>query len=150
MQGDLTLIGKYLVYFVQSNGLPSFLLSAGGFLYCLVRFPEKSWPFLIPIVTYYLFFLRATGADHLRYALPVYLILTWQAGKLAADLIDQKRIPGFLSTAAIVLILAPSLMYGFSLDLLLSRDSRYAAEEWIEKNLPAHAGIVALRPDYSL
>jgi hypothetical protein len=102
------------------------------------------------MVSYYFIFLRATGADHLRYALPVYLIVIWHAGKLASDLMDYRRIPRFISAAAVLLILTHSGLYGLSLDLLLVRDSRYAAEEWMEKNIPEHAGIVALRPDYSL
>ena len=150
VQGDLTLIGRYLFYFSQAGGLPAFLLLVVGFLYCLARFPQKSWPLVIPIVTYYLFFLRATGTSHLRYGLPVYLILTWQAGKLASDLMVSKKIPRLLSTAAVLLILVYSGLYGLSLDLLLLRDSRYAAERWMEQNIPGGAVIAALRPEYSL
>ena len=53
LQGDLTLMGRYLLYLLQANGLPAFLLLLVGFFYCLVKVPEKFWPFIIPIVTYY-------------------------------------------------------------------------------------------------
>jgi len=149
VHGDLRLITKYLIYFIQANGLPSFLLLIGGFFYCLLRFP-KSWILVIPIVTYYIFFLRIYVADHLRYMLPAYLILTWQAGKFAADLLECRKIPKLISTTAISLILAHSLVYGFSLDLLLIRDSRYSAEKWMKENIPSGTVVAAVGPDYGL
>jgi len=66
----------------------------------------------------------------------VYLLFTWQAGKFVADLLASKRMPRFLAMAAIGLVLTRSLVYGFSLDVLLIRDSRYTAEAWMAQNLP--------------
>lgn len=149
-QGDLTLIGRYLLYIVEANGLPSFLLLVGGFLYCLFKFPGKSWMFLVLIGIYYIFFLRIRGGPHLRYVLPLYLLLTWQAGKFASDLMDLKKIGRALSIILVSLVLVHSLVYGFSVDLLLARDPRYTAEEWMERNIPREATILAVDPDYSL
>ena len=150
VQRDLMLFPTYLFYLIDANGFPVFLLLAAGFFYCLVKFPERSWPFIIPIVTYYFFYLRATPWNNLRNVLPVYLLLTWQAGKFAADLLDYRKIPKFVTATAMFLLLAHSFLYGFSVDLLFLRDSRYAAEQWMEKNIPKHAVIAALKPEYSL
>jgi hypothetical protein len=95
------------------------------------------------MLTYYIFFLRIYSADHLRYILPVYLLLTWHAGKFAADLVDYAKIPKSISSAAIILILVHSLVYGFSLDLLLTRDSRYSAEKWMAENIPQGSVVMA-------
>jgi hypothetical protein len=150
LQGDIRIIVKSFYYLLQANGLPAFLLLLGGVVYCLVRFPTTCWVLLLPIVTYYLFFLRAYVTVHLRYLLPVYLIFTWQAGKFAADLLDSRKIPRLLSTIVLLLIFAHALVYGFSLDLLLCRDSRYAAEAWMRKHIPDEATVIALGPDYGL
>lgn len=150
LQGDFTVITRYLICLLQSNGIPAFLLLVGGFFYCLFKFPGRSWTLLIPMVTYYIFFLRFHGAYHLRYILPVYLLLSWQAGKLAADLLTCRKIPKLISTTGIFLILAHSLVYGFSLDLLLTRDSRYSAEKWMQENIPQGAVVAAHGPSYGL
>jgi len=150
LQGDVTLMTKYVICILQSNGIPAFLLLVAGFFYCLFKLPGRSWTLLIPMLTYYVFFLRSHGGYHLRYILPVYLFLSWQAGKLAADLLACRKIPKLISTTAILLILVHSLAYGFSLDLLLTRDSRYSAEKWMEKNIPQGAVVAAHDPGYGL
>ena len=149
-QGDLTVITRYLRWMAETNGLPSFFLLVAGFFYCLFRFPEKFCVVFIPIVSYYIFFLRIFEGFHLRYALPVFLLLTWYAGKFASDFIDAKNIPKAFPITIIGLILTHSLVYGFSVNIMLARDPRYTAEEWMERNIPAEAVILAVHPDYSL
>lgn len=150
LQGELTLITKYLFHLLQINGLPAFLLLLGGFLYCLVKFPAHFCTLMIPIMTYYILFLRLYPVAGLRYLLPVYLLLTWHTGKFVVDLLDYKKLPKLVSTTALLFVLGYSLAYGFSLDLLLLRDSRYYAEQWIKKNIPSGASVVAYGPSYSL
>lgn len=150
LQGHLQLLGQYLTFIFQSNGLPAFLLLAGGFFYCLARYAKKSWILIIPMVTYWLFFLQNHGTHHIRYILPVYLLLTWQAGKLGADLHDSKYMPRVLSTTLLFFVLGHSLVRGFSVDVLYTRDPRYTAEKWMEKNIPQGALILGVAPDYSL
>jgi 4-amino-4-deoxy-L-arabinose transferase-like glycosyltransferase len=150
LRGHLDLIGRYLDYIRQSNGLPTFVLLAAGFVYCLVRYPKKSLIVALPILTYYLLYLQKFGTHHLRYILPVYILCTWQAGKLASDLVDTKAVPRLVPRLALAVILAHSLLYGFTVDFLYARDPRYAAEQWIGDNIPAGAKILALEPGYSL
>jgi hypothetical protein len=101
-------------------------------------------------VTYYLFFLRIHSTVHVRYLLPVYLLLTWPAGKLAADLLDAKRVLKWLSTAILVLIFSHTLVYGFSVNWLLMHDSRYTAETWMARHIPSKAVVAAVGPAYGL
>jgi asparagine N-glycosylation enzyme membrane subunit Stt3 len=93
IQGHAALVGEYLQHLLQTNGLPAFVLLAVGFLYGLWRYPARAWMLLIPLITYYIFYLRIHSTDHLRYILPVYLLLTWQAGMFAADWLGSTRLP---------------------------------------------------------
>ena len=146
VRGHTTLVGKYLRHLLHTSGLAVFLLLAVGFLYGLWRHPAPSWMLMIPLITYYLFYLRIHSTDHLRYILPAYLLLTWQAGAFASDWLRTSRVVKVLAIVAMSLILTHSVVYGFSLNLLLSRDSRYTAEQWIEQNIPKDAVIAAHGP----
>jgi hypothetical protein len=148
--GDINLIKSYVEYIYEANGLLVFLVLLVGSIYCCLRFPYRFWIFITPMVTYYIFFLRLHGTHHLRYILPVFLILTWHAGKILADLLEFKRIPKPLSKALVLLILCSSIIYGFSVDVLYARDPRYELEKWMETNIPAEALTLAVKPGYSL
>jgi hypothetical protein len=149
LRGHLELAGSYVDYLRQSNGLPAFILVAAGFLYCLVRYPKAAVIVVLPTLAYYVLFVRKFGTHHLRYVLPVYLLCTWQAGKLAADLVDVRAIRP-LPQLALAAVLGYSLLYGFTVDFLYARDPRYAAEQWIAERIPGGAKILAVEPAYSL
>lgn len=150
LRGHLDLVGRYVDYIRQSNGLPAFVLLAAGFLYCLLRYPKKALIVALPIVTYYLLYLQKFGTHHLRYILPVYVLCTWQAGKLASDLSDLKAIPRLVPRLVLAVILGHSMIHGFTVDFLYVRDPRYAAEAWIGDNIPPGAKVLAVEPEYSL
>ena len=135
---------------MQTSGLPAFLLMLGGVGYGLIKRPATWWLLLLLPVSYYLFFLRIHVTVHLRYLLPVYLLLTWPAGKLAADLLDAKGVLKWLATALLVLIFGYTLVYGFSVNWLMMHDSRYTAETWMARHIPSQAVMVAIRPAYGL
>ena len=148
--GDVSRLLDCVVYLMQTSGLPAFLLGLGGVGYCLIKRPATGWPLLLLPVSYYLFFLRIHATVHLRYLLPVYLLLTWPAGKLAADLLDAKGVVKWLATALLVLIFGYTLVYGFSVNWLMIHDSRYTAETWMARHIPSQAVIVAVGPAYGL
>lgn len=150
LAGHVELSSRYIDYLRQSNGFPAFLLLAAGFLYCLVRYPKKSLIVALPILTYYLLFLQNFGTHHLRYVLPVYLLCTWQAGKLASDAWGLKAIPRWAPQLVLALILGSSLLHGFTVDFLYARDPRYVAERWIGEHIPRGAKVLAVEPGYSL
>jgi hypothetical protein len=149
-EGYLTLLGNYLTYILQSNGPLVFVLLLIGFFYCLIRYPGKSWIIAMPILTYWIFFLRTYGHDHLRHVLPAYLLLTWLGGKFAADFLETKKVPKIISVSILLVIVAHSTIRGFSVGVLYTRDPRYAAEQWMEQNIPRSATILGVHPDYSL
>jgi 4-amino-4-deoxy-L-arabinose transferase-like glycosyltransferase len=150
IQGHLQLLGHYTIFLVQSNGIPVFILFIFGYIYTLIKYPHKSWFFLIPIITYYILFLRVHGTQHLRYILPVFILCTWQAGKFAADLYALRYRGLFILRPPIIAILLYSLLYGVSVNWLYWHDSRYTAEEWLARYVPEDASLVGVGPGYSL
>jgi 4-amino-4-deoxy-L-arabinose transferase-like glycosyltransferase len=150
LRGHVDLAGQYLDYVRQSTGLPAFLLIIAGFLYCMIRYPGRSAIVAVPLLTYYLLFVRTFGTHHLRYVLPAFLLLTWPAGKLAADLLATRVIPRPVPQVAIALLLGYSVLYGSTVNYLYARDPRYAAEQWIDAHVPPGATVLAVAPGYSL
>jgi hypothetical protein len=149
LRGHLDLVGDYVEYIRQSNGLPVFVLMAAGFLYCLVRYPKQSLIIGLPIVTYYVLYLKNFGTNHLRYVLPVYLLCTWQAGKLAADALATRSMPRWVPRVGLALIIGSSLLYGATVHYMYAHDARYDAERWIGQHIPAGAKVLAIEPDYT-
>ena len=105
---------------------------------------------MIPILTYYIFFLRIHGTYHLRYMLPIYLLLIWFAAKLCGDLWAGSTKFKILIRPLLGLVFVSSLVYGFSVDFLYANDCRYRAEAWIRTALEEDALILAIEPEYSL
>jgi 4-amino-4-deoxy-L-arabinose transferase-like glycosyltransferase len=150
IQGHIELIYHYMVYIFQSNGPLVFVLLMGGIIYCLIKNPWQSSIIFVPIVSYYIFFLRIHGTHHLRYMLPIYIPLLWFAGKLSSDLFSVRSRFKVLWIILITLILLHSLFYGASVNILYVNDPRYHAEEWINQNIPDRSIILAIDPEYSL
>jgi hypothetical protein len=150
IQGHIELIYYYIVFMFQSNGPLVFGLSMVGLIYGVIKYPTKSFLLIIPMITYYIFFLRIHGTYHLRYMLPLYLLLLWFAGKLSADLLTSKSIGRIVWIPLIAIAFLHSLLYGFSVNGLYINDSRYEAERWLSQNIPPGSIILAIEPDYSL
>jgi len=148
--GHLELIYHYLEFMVQSNGLLVFCFLVLGVVYGLIVSPKKALILMIPILTYYIFFLRIHGTYHLRYMLPIYLLLIWFAAKLCGDLWAGSTKFKILIRPLLGLVFVSSLVYGFSVDFLYANDCRYRAEAWIRTALEEDALILAIEPEYSL
>jgi 4-amino-4-deoxy-L-arabinose transferase-like glycosyltransferase len=150
IQGHIELIYHYMVYVFQSNGPLVFILLLGGVIHCVVKNPGQSAILIVPIVSYYIFFLRIHGTHHLRYMLPIYIPLLWFAGKFSSDLFSSRSRFNSMWKVLIVLILLHSLFYGASVNTLYVNDPRYHAEKWINQNIPSGAIMLAVDPEYSL
>jgi 4-amino-4-deoxy-L-arabinose transferase-like glycosyltransferase len=150
IQGHIELIYHYMVYIFQSNGPLVFVLLIGAIVYCLIKNLGQSAILIVPIVSYYIFFLRIHGTNHLRYMLPIYIPLLWFSGKLSSDLFSLRSRSKVIWMILIMLILLHSLFYGASVNILYINDPRYNAEKWINQNVPSGSIILAIDPEYSL
>jgi hypothetical protein len=89
-----------------------------------------------------LFFLCVVLYVYDRFLLPVALVLAVFAGRALSRL--WARHPA--GRAAAALVLAWSLARAVTADLLLARDTRYAAEAWLAANVPPGAVTAAVGP----
>ncbi len=149
-QGELALIGRYVDYLVQSNGALPFALLAGGVVFGAARAPGRTLLLGLPVLTYYLLFLRVHGTHHVRYVMPVLLLLAVPAGRAAAVALRARGVRRPLAGAALAVVLGASVVHGAAVARLYARDPRYAAEAWMRAHLPPGALVLAVRPDYTL
>ena len=90
---------------------------------------------LIPIVSYYLFYISVVFYNNVRYLLPSCLILALFGGKFIAELLNPAR--RFFKVKAILInaIFVYTFAYAFSVNILMENDSRYYVEKWMEQNI---------------
>jgi 4-amino-4-deoxy-L-arabinose transferase-like glycosyltransferase len=148
--GELALMATCARLIYEANVAPLFLLLVAGLVYGLVRSPAMAWSLVAIVAAYYMLFLRLHGTHHLRYVLPVYLLLTWLAAKLAGDTLGGGRLRRGMAMAVLTLVFGYGVLQGLSVGLLYTRDPRYAVEAWMRQHLPPGAKVLGVAPDYTL
>lgn len=150
LQGELALIGSYLRFLGEANAPPVAALLAAGLGWALLRARPLAVLVAVPAITYYLLFLRLHGTHHLRYVLPVYLLLTWPAAALAARALESEPVRRRLALAALAVALGWGGLDAASVGLRYTRDPRYEAEAWLRAHVPAGTTVVGVTPNYTL
>ena len=128
-----------------SVGWPLLLLAAAGIVQALRR-REERWLLwlLVPVASYYLTFIAAGGVAYDRFLLGVMAILAVFAGVACAQLWHGPR--RVLGRGLILLAMLYSLSYAGSINVMLHRDARYAAEDWMSKNIRVDMPVGMLAP----
>ena len=90
---------------------------------------------LVPIVSYYLFYISVVFYNNVRYLLPSCLILALFGGQFIAELLNPAK--KFFQAKAVLLtaIFVYTFAYAFSVNVLMENDSRYYVEKWMEQNI---------------
>lgn len=101
---------------------------------------EAAVALLLPVVSYYLTFMAVIQYQYDRFYLAPAVLLAIVGGLGLARLAAT---PAVWARAATALVVAQCLAYGASLDLLMGRDSRFAAEAWLHRHLD-HGEVVGL------
>lgn len=122
----------------SSFGLPIFVLVVAGLVYLLIARRRAAVLLLVPALAYYVVSLRTHDLLALRYALPLLPILAIAAAILAVAVAQRWPAAGRVLIAMVALL---SLARGVEMDILLSTDSRYAAEAWLEQNARPGAAV---------
>ena len=107
------------------------------------RFRMPALCLLVPIVSYWLLFLNVIGYSFDRFMLPVCVVAAVFAGVGLARLVADgplRRARQALCAAGLVF----TALNPITLDLMMLFDARYAAEAWVERQLPAgrHVGLL--------
>ena len=143
--GQLGLAGHTAVLLKWSMGWPLLLLAVAGVVRALRRRKDRWLLWLLwPVASYYLTFIAAGGVAYDRFLLGVMAILAVFAGVACAWLWrSPRRVLGRGLVAAGVLY---SLSYAASINVMLTRDARYAAEAWMDSNVPRDVPVGMLAP----
>ncbi len=148
--GELALLAGYAKFLFESS-VPTVLpLALAGLATGLVRARRATWMVVLPVAAYYVFFLRLHSTYHLRYALPVFVLLTWPAARLADEWLGAARLARTVASLVLAGTIGLAVLQGLALGVLYTRDSRYAAEAWMREHIPAGATILGVKPAYSL
>jgi hypothetical protein len=121
----------------EAFGWPLFAAGMTGLAISLIRSDWRRaavW-LLVPIVSYYLGFIDVILYNYDRFVLPICVVVAVFAG-LAIDRLLAAAIPLRVRITGVAALFAYSLLYASTVDYLMIRDSRYAAERW----LAAHVG----------
>ena len=122
-------------------GLPAWLMAGCGCLYALLKREKEDILLLLLLFTAVVYF-SCSMAHFMHYGLFIVPLLILLGARFVDRLLAQKglfKIAGILSLAVILIC---TFSYSLSIDIAASRkNTRTAAGEWINKNIPAGAVI---------
>jgi len=127
----------------SSLGIVLVGVAGAGAFTALWRRPTAALWLLVPTVVLYYLSLRGLDLITLRYLLPITVVALILAGTLLADVWSQlgRGAARWLVAIALTAVAALSLARAVELDRLLVTDSRYAAERWMNANVPPAARV---------
>jgi hypothetical protein len=132
--GHVELLGQTARHVVFVMGWPSLLAALAGLALALrERVHHRAvLATLIPVLSYVVFFLLVVLYVYDRFLLPVALVLALFGGlALARALRSGSR----ALRLVVMAVLAFGVARAASVDLLLARDSRYAVEDWLRREV---------------
>ena len=152
LAGHLHLLGRAFDQIRFSLGWPLFVACVAGVVKSLTAKP-KNWLLLSLfsfIIPYDILYIHVIRFNYSRYYLPVCLILSLFGGQFIASVVEARPKFWKVTRAAVAAAFIYSLLYAFSLDVYMLKDSRYQAEKWIRQNVPKEATIgLAVWPVYA-
>jgi len=125
-------------------GWPVLLICILGFLYALSKknkYPYVFW-LLIPMVTYYFTFLFVIGQNSVRHLIPVYILLSFFGALGISYFLYSTRRFRIIKSLLVGILFVNAALYSFSVDVTMLNDSRYYAEQWMEKNIGKNEPIL--------
>lgn len=114
---------------------PVFAIAAGAVGWAAWRRERALLILLLPVVSYYLTFIAVIGYQYDRFFIGVALILCIFAGWAVDRIVPAGGPSRSAMLAAVSAVLAFAVWRVASLDALMIRDSRYAAEAWLRDNV---------------
>lgn len=141
--GHLRLLGRAVDQLRFSLGWPLLAVCAAGLIKALTAKTRN--PLLLSLLLFFIsfeiFLIHVVMYNYARFYLPAGLVLSFFGGQFLASIVKAPARFSILSRAAVAAVFIYSGLYAFSLDLLMVKDSRYAAEKWIQENIPADSFI---------
>ena len=129
-------------------GWPMSVLALAGIV-STVRRPERRWWLwlLVPIVSYYVTTLCVVLYVYDRFMLGAQVVLALFAGSAAVDLLTGKRYRA-VWVALVAAVYGFSALNAASVNVMMTRDARYAAGAWVARCIPARASLGVIGSTY--
>ena len=143
--GHVELLAQTARHLVFVLGWPSLLAVLAGLV---IAWRERArhhalLATLVPALSYVLFFLLVVLYVYDRFLLPIALVLSLFGGLALARAL---RARSWLGRGAAAAVLAFGFVRAASVDVLLARDSRYAVEDWLRREVGPGALVAAVGP----
>ena len=142
---------SFIFYLKNAMSLPLLLICSFGVIYLIIKFSKKdknefskskytilllSW-----IIPNYIV-LGSMNVTDMRYIIPIIPILVLFGGKFVFDMMNSTNFLKKISIFTVFcIILIYSFCYSFAADYMFVHDSRYAAGDWIGKNVDINSTI---------
>jgi len=141
VSGHLRLVAETVLHLADAVGWPALLLCAAGIGWAATGRPagRKVLRSLVPAASYYVCFLAVVLYVYPRFVLPMLVPLSLCGGAAAERLLAGGRRRWAAGLIASVLLWEG--LCGLSVDRALANDTRYAAQRWIERNIPITARV---------
>ena len=135
---------------IFSLTLPMFIICTIGILTSLIKNKNNYLilSLLVPVISYYLFFISIILYSRTRFFVPVCIIFSFFGAQfISRFLLNRKRF--FLSSKLISYIFVYLLFiymfaHAFSVDLIMVNDSRYITETKMDSMIPASAQVFGI------
>jgi hypothetical protein len=124
-------------------GAPAMIAAVAGIPVALRRREQSMLMTSLPALSYWLAFVAVVLYVYDRFVLPMALVLALFAGRALAEALPKRR--GW-AIAAAALVAGHCALRALSVDVLMARDSRYAAERWLKANAAPPALVAAEGP----
>ena len=141
--GHLQLFWETLRQVRYSLGWPLFIVCGLGLVSSLV--PKKKNFLLLSLtgfaISYYVFYINVILYNYDRFNLPICIVLSFFGGKALSDALGARTKFFKAKMACLVIVIAYSVLYAASVDILMVKDSRYHIEKWMNASIPGQAVI---------
>ena len=143
--GQLQMLRQSLAHLRFCLGWGLYIICLFGLISSLAKFKRNylSLSLLIPIISYYLFYICLIWYNNVRYLMPLGIIIAFFGGGLIDKWLKKNK---YLLPKIIIisLIFIYTFAYSFSVNNLMVKDSRYYVEQWINKNISETALILSI------
>ena len=141
--GNISLLELTLGQIRFSLGWPLFIVCVVGTVKALAARSKNvlQISLLLFPVSYLIFYIYVIRYNFARFNLPICFILSFFGGRFLASVWENRAKASRLFRGAAAVVLLYSIVYAASLDFYMIKDSRYAAEKWMKKNVPQGSTI---------
>jgi len=137
-------------------GWPMLMAMGVSVVYVCRRHAKIALVLVVPALGYYMIVIMPIGFVYARFLLPMLLVASICLGATCANVINNMNLRTPTRAAILAVIFLPTLGYSIAVDAEMITDSRYAAEDWFDREVKPEASIGAfsmndkpkLRPQY--